>query len=205
MQVQAAIEKTRPMFEEMEGMGDLALVKTETAPSAEQLKNMSVDEIKGKLQQIKPERYREVTPQTGLTPDEYANIVQQQADELGVNISKGNPEKVNNGVMHFVLKYGNDKNYIKLLNNTTLKKPEIDNLFTKNNEFYSKYQIKPSQLVDKIKRSEIDNLSINQNILNDMGISPSLEYTNNISPIARIVKENDVIADTIGKVKRSLS
>lgn len=172
------------------------------------LQNMSVDEIRNRLLQIKSERFRNVLPQTDLKPREYANIVQQQADNLGVKIAEGNPDKINSGVMHFVLDengkisnrapfvgtlnetyvnpditiiQGNDKNYIGLLNNTLLGRQEIDNLVTRNNELYSKYQIRLKQLANKIKRSETDNLSISQNILNDMGISPSLEYTDNVA------------------------
>lgn len=38
----AAKQEAQPYFDEMEAVGDLALVRTETAPTAEQLKNMSV-------------------------------------------------------------------------------------------------------------------------------------------------------------------
>ena len=38
----AAKQEAQPYFDEMSAMGDLALIKTDTAPSAEQLKNMSV-------------------------------------------------------------------------------------------------------------------------------------------------------------------
>ncbi|MEE6207860.1 MAG: hypothetical protein VZR95_07400, partial [Alphaproteobacteria bacterium] len=180
-------------------------------------KNMPIDEIESRLQQIKPDRYRDVTPQTGLTPQQYADIVQKHADELGVNIAKGNPDLKNSGPMHFVLDkntgnvaarapfvgtlkdtynnpditilQGNDKNYIGLLNDTALGRPKIDNLVTRNSELYSKYQIRLRQLADKMQRSETDDLSISQDILNDMGISPSFEYAYNISPNKIIVNK----------------
>ncbi|MEE6207857.1 MAG: hypothetical protein VZR95_07385 [Alphaproteobacteria bacterium] len=66
---------------------------------------------------------------------------------------------------------------------------EIDNLITRNSELYTKYQIRLRQLADKMQRSETDDLSISQDILNDMGISPSLEYAYNISPNKVIVNK----------------
>ena len=213
----AAIGGALPLATGIAGKMIRPLFKTKKI-SQPSLNNMTADEILDRLRKIRPERYRDVVPQTGLTPDEYANIVLRQADELGVKVADGNPELVNSGVMHFVLDkntgktasrapfvgtlketyinpdititQGNDKNYIGLLNNTLLGKQEIDNLVTRNNELYIKYQIRLRQLANKIQRSETDNLSISQNILNDMGISPSLEYANNITPNSVNVKKN---------------
>ena len=212
--MQAAKEKARPLFNELENMGDLETY-----------------EIQQNLKKIKPERYKSATPQTGLTPDEYANIIQQQADELGVNIAKGNKEKINHGAMHFVLNdagkisnrapfvgtlketysnpditfaKGGDKNFIRAIQDTVRNEKHLDNLVTRNNEFYTKYLADEANIAKKM-RSPLDDLSISGDFLSDMGISPSVGSKYNISHLGEIVKENDVIADAISKVKRSYS
>lgn len=207
-----AKKKAAPLYENFYQRGDLA-----------------VEEINQKLKMINPDRYKDVTPQGGLSADEYANLVRQQADELGVNIAKGDEDALNRGVMHFVVnengKKSNrapfintlsdtyrkpdititrsgDKNLIRAIRDTVRNKRYFDNLVTRNNELYTKYPTSSGNIAKKI-RNPHDDLSISGGFLSDMGISPSEESNYSISSLENYVKENPFIQQEIGKIRKN--
>lgn len=209
------------------------LAAREAAPYYESLKGKDLEriQIKNKLDKIKPERYQRVDPVTGLTDDEYLQMVIDQANQAELNIAKGNPNKINSGARHMVVddkgKISNRAPFIQTLKDT-VSKPDIrfnkagdenlmraiqdtsngrkyfDNVVLRNGELYTKYPAKTNQVAGKLK-NPIDNLSINGDLRNDMGISPSLEDNINISPFGEYVNKNRFIQNEISKVRKDLT
>ncbi len=54
--------------------------------------------------------------------------------------------------------------------------------------------------IGKETKKPVDNLSVSGDFLSDMGISPSGESNINLSKIWDVVKNNDVLVDTISRV-----
>ena len=216
--VAAVAEKARqeaqPIYRRLENMGDLERY-----------------EIRGKLDNIAPDKYQPFTPQTGLSADEYADIVKQQAKKAGLNITEGNPELKNSGAKHFVIdEHGKIMNRgpfvgsladtvnnpsIKVtkgeftrsarpINDITTGKNLFDFVVQKGDELYTKMPTDKKYLAGQLKRP-FDNLSVEGDLLSDMGIGPSVSGNINISKIGKLVNENDVIKDAIKSVKRAYS
>ena len=214
--VAAITEKARqeaaPIYRRLENMGDL-----ERLEIANNLRKLS---------------HTPFEPKMGLSAEQYASEVQRQADNLGMGISKGNPDKVNSGVMHFVLDkngalsnrapfvgsleetvmrpdvsflQGLDKNYVRALKNTNNGKNVLDNVVTRDGLLYTKYPTSYSNIAGKIKNTDTSNLSASPNLTSNTGISPFGEGNISLSKIGKIVNENDVIKDAIKSVKRAYS
>lgn len=209
------------------------LAAREAAPYYDSLKGKDLEriEIKNNLDKIKPERYRPVDPVTGMTDEQYLQMVVDQANQAGLDIAKGNPSKVNSGARHFVVNdegkishrapfiqtlketvanpdirftKAGDENLMRAIKNTSDGKNYFDNVVLRNGELYTKYPAKTNQVAGKLK-NPIDNLSINGNLRNDMGISPSLEDNINISPFGEYVNKNRFIQNEISKVRKDLT
>lgn len=207
--VKKAQQQSQPMYNELENIGDLETY-----------------EITKKLMDI-PATERQ---SLGIrTPEEYASIVQNEADKAGV--------KLHNGTDHFVRynqngapdgrnkvlntlsdtyldpdiaadrMYQGQKERIYARKFTGNKKPVYDTLNeTEPKLIYQKIVTDDPRYVAKKLNGQLDNLSVSTRAADVMGISPtSAPYTHNISRLGALVKENDVIADTIARVKRSNS
>jgi len=218
-----AQQQSQPMYNELENIG-----------------NLETYEIKQNLNKIRPERYRDFEAKTGLTPDQYEQIVTEQAQQIKTPIFQGveNSTVANKGNKHLYLTEQNTISqkapFVHTLSDTmnnpdmTFSKPQTplhnasdyivsmqknmpkpdkygaDVVILQDGSVYNKMPVNKNYLANQLGQP-IDNLSINGNLLNDMGISPSLEGNYNISRLGTLVKENDVIADTIARVKRSNS
>ena len=207
-----AQREAAPIYKRLENLGDLERY-----------------EIKSKLDNIAPDKYQPFKPQTGLSADEYAEIVRQQAQKAGLNIAPGNPELKNSGVMHFVIdEFGKIKNRgpfvgsladtinnpsIKVtkgdfvrsarpINDITTGKNMFDFVVQKGDELYTKMPTNKNYLAGQLKRP-FDNLSVEGDLLSDMGIGPSVSGNVNISKIGKIVNENEVIKDAVKSVKKA--
>ena len=206
--------KARPIYQKLDNLGDLARY-----------------EIKNKLNKILPERYHGVDPVVGKSPREYVNLAEQELNKAGLTMAKGNPDLPNGGINHLVLNETGDvagrapyintlsdtinapdihfsqgemENFVRPIRNNTNDKRFFDNVVLKNGEVYTKYPTRASQLAGHL-RKPTDNLSIGGSLLDDMGISPSSSGINSISNIGRIVNSNNVIQDTVKRVKRANS
>ena len=206
--------KARPIYQKLDNLGDLARY-----------------EIKNKLNKILPERYHGVDPVVGKSPREYVNLAEQELNKAGLTMAKGNPDLPNGGINHLVLNETGDvagrapyintlsdtinapdihfsqgemENFVRPIRNNTNDKRFFDNVVLKNGEVYTKYPTRASQLAGHL-RKPTDNLSIGGSLLDDMGISPSSSGINSISNIGRIVNSNNVIQDTIKRVKKANS
>ena len=80
----------------------------------------------------------------------------------------------------------------------------FDFVVQKGDELYTKMPTDKKYLAGQLKHP-FDNLSVEGNLLSDMGISPSVSGDINISKIGKLVNENDVIKDAIKSVKRVYS
>lgn len=208
---QAAKQEAQPLYNELESMGDL-----ETYEITQKFKKLPMAE-------------REIL---GIrTPEEYENILRQQADKAGVTLF----DYGSDGINHF-LKDSQRRAVVNTLDETlrnpdisgwrnspkgvptkyTMKKyigdkgKESSSLYDivmqqKENEIFNKFPRSSARDAAKNFKAPVSDLSAKDSLLNDMGTNPSSFGNGSISKIATLVKENDVIADTIGKVKRSLS
>ena len=68
----------------------------------------------------------------------------------------------------------------------------FDFVVQKGDELYTKMPTDKKYLAGQLKHP-FDNLSVEGNLLSDMGISPSVSGDINISKIGKLVNENDVI------------
>lgn len=207
-----AQREAAPIYERLENLGDLERY-----------------EIRSKLDKIAPDKYQPFKPQTGLSADEYADIVRQQAEKVGLNIASGNPKLKNSGAMHFVVdEFGKIKNrgpfvssladtvnnpgikvtkgdFTRLarpINNTLTGENMFDFVVQKGDNLYTKMPTNKNYLAGQLKRP-FDNLSVEGNLLSDMGIGPSVSGNLNISKIGDIVNNNSVLKDMVARVKRS--
>lgn len=210
--VEKAQQEAAPVYQRLEKIGDLERF-----------------EIANNLRKL---NHTPFEPKTGLSAEQYASEVQRQADNLGMGISKGNPDKVNSGVMHFVLDengalsnrapfvgsleetvmrpdvsflQGLDKNYVRALKNTNNGKNILDNVVTRDGSLYTKYPTSYGNIAGKIKNTATSNLSASPNLTSNTGISPFGEGNISLSKVGKIVNENDVIKDAIKSVKRAYS
>ena len=209
------------------------LAAREAEPYYNSLKGKDLEriEIKNNLDKIKPERYQPIDPVTGMTDKEYLQMVVDQASQAGLDIAKGNPNKINSGARHMVVdekgqishrapfiqtlketvanpdirfNKAGDENLMRAIRDNSNGRKYFDNVVLRNGELYTKYPAKTNQVAGKLK-NPIDNLSINGDLRNDMGISPSLEDNINISPFGEYVNKNRFIQNEISKVRKDLT
>ena len=207
-----AQREAAPIYKRLENLGDLERY-----------------EIRSRLDNIAPDKYQPFNPQTGLSAEQYADIVRQQAEKVGLNIAAGNPMLKNSGAMHFVVdEFGKIKNRgpfvgsladtvnnpgikvtkgdfvrsVRPINDVTTGKNMFDFVVQKGDELYTKMPTNKNYLAGQLKRP-FDNLSVEGDLLSDMGIGPSASGNINISQIGFLVNENSVLKDAISRVKKT--
>ena len=202
--------KARPIYQKLDNLGDLEIY-----------------EIAGKFNKL-PMAEREIL---GIrTPQEYENILRQQARFANVGLFEDGID----GINHFlkdsqrremvntlaetlenpdISALGHSKDGVptrysmkKYVDDPKKGKPIYDLIAQKREgEIYTKFPQRSARDAAKNFKSPLNDLSVKDTLQNDMGISPSSFGNNSISNISKIVKSNRVIQDTIKRVKRANS
>ena len=203
-------------------------MKTETAPSAEQLVSYPADKMPT------------VTRYKGGDEIAVAKSIRRNMEKNDPNFKFRMDENGNYDYGHFV-KDPTRAEYLRTFN-STYKNPQHNIMAPNKDGYIMNYLLSEyynpeigKNVYDKMVRNPVNGVTVTKfarerkhglrefEMVFEKGLSPQaseaglglsqtgnapssmLRANNNISPIARIVKENDVIADTIKGVKRSLS
>ena len=214
--MQAAKEKARPLFNELENMGDLA--NAQPKPTREQLVSYPAESKFNpngnytKEQAIQKLRERANQANTSIFNDELT----YKGDRYGANHFVQNKDipnirTINNTINKPDISYSNTVNgnprdfYVKKYQ-IPQESDLLDFVITQDGKYFDKFKTDTNYVSNQINMP-VKDLSFNRRVSVQDPISGGQNITSvsNIPSLGEIVKGNDVIADAISKVKRSYS
>ena len=202
----------------------------EVAPIYKRLENLGdleIYEIAGKLKKM-PMAEREFLGE--ISPEKAAQILQEKAKKINMGLYLDGKD----GIEHFVKDSqrrgmantladtfmdadisakgfspeGIPTNYFmkKYLWDVNKNKPIYDLVMQrKAGEIFNKFPKTDVRGVAKNFKAPLDNLSVKDPFLSDMGISPSGGSNNSLSKIGSLVNDNSVLANAVSRVKKAHS